>query len=117
MRYLLPLLCVCLSCSPAIPIHWDGNPAPSQILESYKNYITDAEMEAITQHFISAGGDPDAYGHILMDSFSPEYGGFEFGVDVYKDNGGQYVYEWDLVTGRETKRYLSAAQAKFTIKI
>ena len=90
------------------------NPKRYEVIDSYHQFGTDAELEAIDAHYMSIDGDPDAWGHILMDNDEMNV---EFGVDVYKDKGGLYLYEWAPDTGNETKRYLTAQQRQWVIKL
>jgi len=86
---------------------------PHQVVQGYKWYGTDIELQAIDYHYKSLDNDPDAYGQILIGDKE----GSKFGVDVYKDKKGLYMYEWDPYTGHESKRYLTPEQCNWVIKL
>lgn len=111
--FLLFLMTTVIVCTPT-RAYKHGNPKRYEIIDAYKHFSTDDMLEAIDYHYISMDGDPDAYGHIIMDNPDVYY---EFSVDIYKDDKGLYLYEWDPDTGHEYKRYLTKDQRKYVIKL
>lgn len=99
---------------------------PKEGISVYQGYITDLDLEAIEQHYMSMEDHEDMVcdtcvglvGYLVVDKLdvvSDNYGGIT--LDVFREPSGKlYTYLWEPVEGTEVKTYLTSEECKMVYR-